>query len=110
MLFRYILNIIKMEIIKKKIISYSFDITFIPRNFVPTLHPKDKEINNLLVSPLRLYKDCNIDNTQLNFMVDGPIEEENFDHLSTNKIKSNVNKKKINTIFSAMSIIAQVYY
>jgi len=91
-----------MEIIKKKFISYSFDITIIPRNFVPTLHPKDKEINNLLVSPLRLYKDCNIDNNQLNFMVDGPIEEENFD-LSNIKKKSNVNKKKINTILKTLT-------
>ena len=90
-----------MEIIKKKLHSYSFDIMIIPRNFVPTLHPKDKEINNLLVSPLRLYKDCNIDNDQLNFIIDKPIEEENFDYLP--KSKSNVNKKKIDTILKTLT-------
>ena len=90
-----------MEIIKKKLHSYSFDIMIIPRNFVPTLHPKDKEINNLLVSPLRLYKDCNIDNDQLNFIIDKPIEEENFDYLP--KRKSNVNNKKINTILKTLT-------
>ena len=92
-----------MEIIKKKFHSFSFDIMIIPRNFVPTLHPKDKEINNLLVSPLRLYKDCNIDNNQLNYIIDKPIEEENFDYFPIDKKKSNVNKKKINTILKTLT-------
>jgi len=93
-----------MEIIKRKHYSYSFEISIIPRNFVPTLHPKDKEVNNLLVSPLRLYKDCNKDNNELNLIIDKSIEEEKFDiYFPINKKKSNVNKKQINTILKTLT-------
>jgi len=93
-----------MEMIKKKYYSYSFDISFIPRNFVPTLHPNDKEVNNLLVSPLRLYKDCNKVDDNLNFIIDKSIEEEKFDiFFQINKTKNNVNKKQINTILKTLT-------
>ena len=90
-----------MEIIKDNYFSYSFKISFIPRNFVPTLHPK--EVNNLLVSPLRLYKDCNNNNNELNFIIDKSNEEEKFGiYFPINIKKSNVNKKQINTILNTL--------
>ena len=87
-----------MEIIKEKYFSYSFKISVIPQIFVPSLHPKDKEVNNLLISPLRLYKDCNKVHNKLNFIIDESNEEEKFDDFK----KSNVNKKQINTILKTL--------
>jgi len=91
-----------MDIIKKKFYSHSFDVTLIPRKFVPTLRPKDDEINKLIISPLKLYKDYNQENNELNSTIDKSIEEEHFNNFFSNINKSNFRRKSNNTILKTL--------
>ena len=91
-----------MDIIKKKCYSLSFDITLIPRKFVPTLRPKDDEINKLIISPLKLYKDNNQENNELNSTIDKSIEEDNFNNFFVNINRNNFKRKSNNTILKTL--------